>query len=289
MLVFQFETQMLNHPVCGLSVGVVGVGVVGQAWIQKCVLHQCDVYAYDINEDTVHHVCETHQPRVHACTSVEDMCTKTSIRSIHVALPTQATTDGYDMEPFHTLLKTLERVHFLHPIYIMSTLLPTTLDTFYETYPTLQLFHIPEFLSSASAELDSLYPTQPFLLMGVPDKMSCAVSDRARVWIQTIVGKTQEVMVVKAKESASCKVFCNAFYAVKVQLCNEFYHICKKNNISYDIVRMLMLQNGWIHPMHTQVPGPDGSLSFGGKCLPKDLKALVHWTKDECPILKATL
>jgi UDP-glucose 6-dehydrogenase len=41
-----------------------------------------------------------------------------------------------------------------------------------------------------------------------------------------------------------------------------------------------MLQNGWIHPMHTQVPGSDGSFGFGGKCLPKDLEALVQWTSN---------
>ena len=73
---------------------------------------------------------------------------------------------------------------------------------------------------------------------------------------------------------------CNAFYAVKVQLYNEFYSICKSHNISYNMVRHLMLQNGWIHPMHTQVPGSDGSFGFGGKCLPKDLEALVQWTSN---------
>ena len=26
--------------------------------------------------------------------------------------------------------------------------------------------------------------------------------------------------------------------------------------------------------MHTQVPGQDGNISYGGKCFPKDIKAL---------------
>ncbi len=37
----------------------------------------------------------------------------------------------------------------------------------------------------------------------------------------------------------------------------------------------LMLKNNWINPMHTKVPGNDGQLSYGGKCFPKDTKALV--------------
>ena len=35
-----------------------------------------------------------------------------------------------------------------------------------------------------------------------------------------------------------------------------------------------MLNNGWINPNHTQIPGHDGNISYGGKCFPKDIKAL---------------
>ena len=38
-----------------------------------------------------------------------------------------------------------------------------------------------------------------------------------------------------------------------------------------------MLNNGWINEMHTEVPGPDGSLSYGGACFPKDTSALVYF------------
>jgi UDP-glucose 6-dehydrogenase len=35
-----------------------------------------------------------------------------------------------------------------------------------------------------------------------------------------------------------------------------------------------MLKNNWINPMHTDVPGTDGKLGFGGACFPKDISAL---------------
>lgn len=35
----------------------------------------------------------------------------------------------------------------------------------------------------------------------------------------------------------------------------------------------MMLENGWINKMHTNVPGPDGNISYGGACLPKDINA----------------
>ena len=33
--------------------------------------------------------------------------------------------------------------------------------------------------------------------------------------------------------------------------------------------------------MHTTVPGPDGQLSYGGYCFPKDTNALLHHMEDE--------
>ena len=54
----------------------------------------------------------------------------------------------------------------------------------------------------------------------------------------------------------------------------------------------LMLKNGWINPMHTEVPGPDGQLSYGGYCFPKDTNALLqHMIKEDTPnkVLEATI
>jgi UDP-glucose 6-dehydrogenase len=40
-----------------------------------------------------------------------------------------------------------------------------------------------------------------------------------------------------------------------------------------------MLDNGWINPMHTTVPGHDNNISFGGACFPKDISALNEYFK----------
>ena len=53
-----------------------------------------------------------------------------------------------------------------------------------------------------------------------------------------------------------------------------------------------MLKNKWINPMHTQVPGVDGKLSYGGYCFPKDTNALLqHMKRLEVPskVLEATI
>jgi UDP-glucose 6-dehydrogenase len=60
----------------------------------------------------------------------------------------------------------------------------------------------------------------------------------------------------------------------------------------YNRVKELMLKNGWINPMHTDVPGPDGELSYGGLCFPKDTNALNQFMKNKGvpnKVLKATI
>ena len=77
------------------------------------------------------------------------------------------------------------------------------------------------------------------------------------------------------------KIFCNSFYASKIQLFNEYYLLCQSNGSDFDTIRKLMLKNNWINEMHTDVPGPDGNLSYGGACFPKDTNALCQYMKNQ--------
>ena len=53
-----------------------------------------------------------------------------------------------------------------------------------------------------------------------------------------------------------------------------------------------LIKNGWVNEMHTNVPGPDGQLSYGGACFPKDTQALYHSMLENgsiCEVLGATI
>lgn len=65
----------------------------------------------------------------------------------------------------------------------------------------------------------------------------------------------------------------NAFLAMKVTFCNEFHQIAERLGVGYDEVRELWLMDPRIGRSHTWVL-PD-SPGFGGKCLPKDLDAII--------------
>jgi UDPglucose 6-dehydrogenase len=66
----------------------------------------------------------------------------------------------------------------------------------------------------------------------------------------------------------------NSFLALKVTFCNEFYDIAEHFGVDYNELRELWLLDPRIGRSHTFVL-PD-SRGFGGKCLPKDVSALVQ-------------
>ena len=66
----------------------------------------------------------------------------------------------------------------------------------------------------------------------------------------------------------------NCFLALKVTFCNEFYDIAERYGIDYNELRELWLLDPRIGRSHTFVLPDDRG--FGGKCLPKDVSAMVQ-------------
>ena len=71
----------------------------------------------------------------------------------------------------------------------------------------------------------------------------------------------------------------NAYYALKVSFCNNIYNLCEKNGIIYESLRKYFSNGEWVESQHTHVPGPDGKLGYGGKCLPKDTVELLNFAQ----------
>jgi UDPglucose 6-dehydrogenase len=75
------------------------------------------------------------------------------------------------------------------------------------------------------------------------------------------------------------KYFENSFLAMKVTFCNEFYEIANTFGVDYNELRELWLLDPRIGRSHTFVMPDDRG--FGGKCLPKDVSALIQACKSE--------
>jgi UDPglucose 6-dehydrogenase len=80
-----------------------------------------------------------------------------------------------------------------------------------------------------------------------------------------------------ARTAELVKYMENCYLAVKVTFCNEFYDIAQGFGIDYNELRELWLLDPRVGRSHTFVI-PD-ERGFGGKCLPKDLDAMVHTAK----------
>jgi UDPglucose 6-dehydrogenase len=66
----------------------------------------------------------------------------------------------------------------------------------------------------------------------------------------------------------------NSYLATKVIFCEEFFRICESFGVDYNQVREGWLLDPRIEPSHTFVR-KDGDPGFGGKCLPKDVSAII--------------
>ena len=77
-----------------------------------------------------------------------------------------------------------------------------------------------------------------------------------------------------SEEAEMVKYAHNVFGALKVTYFNCIYDLCQKMGMDYERVRKGILGSTYINEVHTQVPGPDGKLGYGGKCFPKDVNAM---------------
>lgn len=178
---------------------------------------------------------------------------------------------GYDLSAIDENLFLLKNNNFKGSVIIKSTVLPKTCKYLQDKY-NINIIHNPEFLTERTAFED--FHNQKHIVLGFNLEI-----DNNIINLYKKNYPEAKISICTSEESESMKIMCNTFYSVKVQIFNEFYLLCNKLDINFNNVKNLMLQNGWINPMHTNVPGPDGSLSYGGHCFPKDTSALLQQMK----------
>lgn len=84
---------------------------------------------------------------------------------------------------------------------------------------------------------------------------------------------------VNRKTSEMIKYAANVMLAGQIALANEIYQICNVTGINYNVVKDTILLDDRI-ARNLDVPGYDGDFGFGGKCFPKDLRALTYLARE---------
>ena len=185
---------------------------------------------------------------------------------------------GFDLSAITENMKFLYQSNYAGLIVLKSTVEPGTTERLNKQFRSLQMCHNPEFLTARTADED--FHNQTHIVLGYNEDWNNSKDSTSK--LSTFFSNNYpdaKVSICTSRESESMKLFCNNFYAMKVQIFNEFYFLCQKMGVDYETVKDLMLANDWINPMHTIVPGPDGQASYGGACFPKDTNALKHMMK----------
>jgi UDPglucose 6-dehydrogenase len=94
----------------------------------------------------------------------------------------------------------------------------------------------------------------------------------SRLW-QSVYSADFVIRQTTPEAAELCKYMENAFLAMKVTFCNEFFEIARRFGIDYDDLRELWLLDPRIGRSHTWVFSD--KRGFGGRCLPKDLDAVI--------------
>lgn len=258
-----------------ISVGIIGLGFVGGAAHKSFKLKGAKVSVFDKFKDG-------------GIGSLNDIM---NCKIVFLCLPTLYSDilKSYDKSAVREVCSSLEKLNYSGLVVVKSTVEPETTNKLSEAFPLLRIAHNPEFLTARTAFED--FHNQNHIVLGKGPNANDEDMELLRSFYAKYYPKTK-ISSCTAVESESMKIMCNSFYASKVMLFNEYYMLCKKNGSDYEKIRDLMVDNKWINPMHTLVPGPDAQLGYGGACFPKDTNALCNYMKSlksTCKVLESVI
>lgn len=262
-----------------IKTSVIGLGFVGSAMYKsfqlKGMVENETLFGYDKYKDG----------------SIGSLNDCMNVDIAFLALPTKYNnlTGQYDKSIIVSVCEEMEKNNFQGVIVLKSTVEPETTNNLSKQFPNLQFIHNPEFLTARTAFED--FHAQTHIVLGqgptcIDEKLNKVVDFYKELYPDA------SISLCTSLESESMKIFCNCFYSVKVQFFTEIYLLCKSNGCDYNKVKNMMLANNWINPMHTNIPGPDGNISYGGLCFPKDTNALFKYMEKQVSpnaVLKATI
>ncbi|KRE57418.1 UDP-glucose/GDP-mannose dehydrogenase family protein [Paenibacillus sp. Soil750] len=96
---------------------------------------------------------------------------------------------------------------------------------------------------------------------------------------QQVYNAEVRIRLTDARTAEMAKYMENCFLALKVSFCNEFYDVAGAYGIDYNELREVWLEDPRIGRSHTFVY--EDNRGYGGKCLPKDVNALISFAEDK--------
>ncbi len=261
-------------------IGIIGKGFVGNA-VYEGMKHAFDIIAYDklrgwssTRSDGLLLKYENQDPH-------DVLINSTDV--IFVCVPTPMKKDGScDTSIVEEVISNLDKIKLTRPaldrlvkpmIVIKSTVPPGTTERLKFKYTNLDICFNPEFLREISAIED--FKNQDRIIIG-----GSLVASATLVGIYNKVFPNVPIHCMNATSAEMVKYTTNSFLAVKISFANEIKQLCDKLSIDYNEMISAAKKDSRLGNSTWMVPGNDGDLGFGKKCLSKDLNALIFTAKE---------
>jgi GDP-mannose 6-dehydrogenase len=178
-----------------------------------------------------------------------------------------------------------------HTVIVRSTVLPGTTESMivpileqasgHKAGSHFNVVYNPEFMREGSAISDFRRP--PYTVLGSADSFHL---NHARELYKSIPAPIFETTIAVAE---MVKYASNAFHAAKVTFANEIGTLAKNLNVDAQAVTDIFTSDTRLNISSAYLsPG----FAFGGSCLPKDVRALLHRAKEldlKLPMIEALL
>jgi nucleotide sugar dehydrogenase len=236
-----------------MKIGIVGHGFVGQAVEYGFNSPANEFKIFDLNRSgsTINDVVDTD--------------------AVFICLPTETKDNMHDA---YSILEVCNQLaysfNYKGLVIIKSSLMPGALDLpqWKEARARLRLVMNPELLTQARANRD--FVEAPMLIIGADDQQHI---DDVKVLYSKHSNVTKKwFMEMSVNEAILMKLFINVFLASKVALMNEFREmLAVYSDRPWNEFAHMMAHDTRICRAHTQSPGPDGKVGYGGKCFPSSM------------------
>jgi GDP-mannose 6-dehydrogenase len=296
-----------------MKVAVVGLGYVGTVTAACLAANGHEVWGVDVDPAKVAEIQAGRSPvaepglpelvaqtvaagTLHATVSCAEALDGTDVSLVCVGTPSTSR-GGTDLayiqravDDIAAAMRTAAPTSARHSVVIRSTVPPGTVEDVVipalaaglaGTQVTVGAAMCPEFLREGSGIAD--FYAAPFVVVGTSDP---DVAEQVTSLFSFI---DRPVQVVGVRIAESLKYACNAFHATKVSFTNELSRLLRLLGVDSREVMSLFCEDQVLNisPSYLR-PG----FAFGGSCLPKDLRSLLHMARVngvDLPLLAGTL
>jgi GDP-mannose 6-dehydrogenase len=289
-----------------MNISIVGLGYVGAVSAACLADTGHRVWGVDINADKVRIINERRSPIVESgladkiahgrqagrlCATVDIGQALRETELCFVAVATPSRTNG-QIDPAHLfrackqIATALSKLGKKQIVVIRSSILPSIFDEcrriFESTAPGLvELCANPEFLREGTAIRDFEEP--PFTVLGTD---SVAAEETLRSLYSE---QSAPLFVLQPRDALMVKYASNAFHSLKVAFANEIAAVCQQAGVDAEAVMNVFCSDTKLNISRRYLmPG----FAFGGSCLPKDVRAILHAGKEldlQLPLIAAIL